>query len=82
MGSAAKRASLATILIVEDEFLARALLSDHLQGCGFMAFEATNADEAISTIEGGIPIDLLSLAISRKFVDVRDFGSGCLRVVA
>ena len=41
-----------------------------------MAFEATNADEAISTIEGGIPIDLLSLAISRKFVDVRDFGSG------
>jgi hypothetical protein len=29
-----------------------------------------------------VPIDLLSLAISRKFVDVRGFGSGCLRVVA
>ena len=31
MGSAAQRASLPTILIVEDEFLPRAMLSDHLQ---------------------------------------------------
>ena len=59
MGSAAQRASLPTVLIVDDEFLARALLSDHLQECGFMVFEAANADEAISTIETGIPIDLV-----------------------
>lgn len=38
-----------------------------------MLFEATNADGAISTIEAGIPIDLLSLAISRKVVDVPRF---------
>jgi DNA-binding NtrC family response regulator len=44
---------------VDDEFLARALLSDHLQECGFMVFEAANADEAITTIETGIPIDLV-----------------------
>ena len=59
MGSAEHRASLPTILIVEDEFLARAMLSDHLQECGFMVFEAGSADEAITTIETGIPIDLV-----------------------
>jgi DNA-binding NtrC family response regulator len=59
MGSAAQRASLPTILIVEDEFLPRAMLSDHLQECGFMVFEAANADEAITTLETGIPIDLV-----------------------
>jgi CheY-like chemotaxis protein len=55
MGSAASRASLPTILIVEDEFLARAMLSDHLQGCGLLVLEAANADEAISTINSGLP---------------------------
>jgi DNA-binding NtrC family response regulator len=59
MGSAASRASLPTILIVEDEFLARAMLSDHLQECGFMVFEAANADEAIKIIETGLPINLV-----------------------
>jgi DNA-binding NtrC family response regulator len=59
MGSAAQRASLPTILVVEDEFLARAMLSDHLQECGFMVFEAANADEAITTIKSGLPINLV-----------------------
>ena len=35
------------------------MLSDHLQECGFMVFEAANADEAITTIQTGIPIDLV-----------------------
>jgi len=56
MGSAASRASLPTILIVEDEFLARAMLSDHLQECGFMVFEAPSADEAIKIIETRVAI--------------------------
>lgn len=59
MGSAAQVASLPTILIVEDEFLARAMLSDHLQECGFMVFEAANTDEAINTIEAGISVDFV-----------------------
>src|SRR6187549_3800995 len=33
--------------------------SDHLQECGFMVFEAANADDAITTIETGIPIGLV-----------------------
>jgi CheY-like chemotaxis protein len=59
MKSAGQRAPLPTVLIVEDEFLPRAMLSDHLQECGFMVFEAANADEAINTIESGIPVDLV-----------------------
>jgi DNA-binding NtrC family response regulator len=59
MGSAGQRAALPTILIVEDEFLPRAMLSDHLQECGFMVLEAANADDAIKTIQTGIPIDLV-----------------------
>ena len=34
------------ILVVDDEFLIRALLSDHLQECGFKVLEAASADEA------------------------------------
>jgi CheY-like chemotaxis protein len=59
MGWGGQRAALPTILIVEDEFLPRTMLSDHLQECGFMVFEAANADEAITTIETGVPIDLV-----------------------
>ena len=34
-----------TILVVEDEFLIRAMLSDYLQECGFKVLEASSADE-------------------------------------
>jgi len=33
------------ILVVEDEFLIRAMLSDYLQDCGFKVLEASSADE-------------------------------------
>ena len=40
-----------TILVVDDEFLIRAFLSDHLQECGFKVLEAVSADEALQIIE-------------------------------
>src|SRR5215469_5706733 len=80
MGSAAQVASLPTILIVEDEFLARAMLSDHLQECGFMVFEAANADEAINTIEAGIPVDLVADSRAASLVAWRATGSELARV--
>lgn len=40
-----------TILVVDDEFLVRALLADHLQSCGFRVLEAASADEAIGIIQ-------------------------------
>ena len=49
-----------TILVVEDEFLIRAMLSDYLQECGFKVLEASSADEAVGIIENvDVVIDLL-----------------------
>lgn len=49
-----------TILVVEDEFLIRAMLSDYLQGCGFKVLEGSTADEALAIIEKlAVPIDVV-----------------------
>lgn len=49
-----------TILIIDDEALIRAMLSDYLQECGFKVLEASNADEAILIIEqSDVIIDLV-----------------------
>ena len=49
-----------TILVVEDEFLIRAMLSDYLQGCGFKVLEGSTADEAVAIIENiDVQIDLV-----------------------
>jgi DNA-binding NtrC family response regulator len=49
-----------TILVVEDEFLIRAMLRDYLQECGFKVLEGSTADEAVAIIENmGTQIDLV-----------------------
>jgi CheY-like chemotaxis protein len=49
-----------TILVVEDEFLIRVMLSDYLQGCGFKVLEGSTADDAIAIIEKlDVPIDVV-----------------------
>ena len=49
-----------SVLIVEDEPLVRAALSDYLQQCGFRVLEASTANEAISIIlQPDIDIDLV-----------------------
>lgn len=56
------------VLVVEDEFLIRMLVADHLRDAGFTVVEAFNGDEAISILTAGAPIDLV-------FTDVRMPGS-------
>ena len=58
----------AWILVVEDEFLIRVMVSDTLREVGLNVIEASSADEAISILQTGITIDLL-------FSDVRMPGS-------
>ena len=49
-----------TILVVEDEFLIRAMLSSYLQECGFKVIEGSTADEAVAIIENmDVQIDLV-----------------------
>ena len=58
-----------TILVVEDEYLLRVMLTDHLQGCGFKVLDGSSADDAISIIEhAGMFIDVV-------FSDIRMPGS-------
>jgi DNA-binding response OmpR family regulator len=62
--SAAKKISskprTSTLLVVEDEFLIRAMLSDYLQECGYKVLEASTGDEALAIIENvDVVIDLV-----------------------
>lgn len=61
-------AGLITVLVVEDEFLIRMLVADHLRDAGFVVIEAFNGDEAIDILTTGTVIDLV-------FTDVRMPGS-------
>lgn len=58
-----------TILVVDDEYLLRAMLSDYLQECGFKVLEASSADEAVSIIE------MVEVTIDLVFTDVSMPGS-------
>lgn len=66
--SAPTPSSKSRILIVEDEWLIRMMLSDELRDAGYEVVEASNADEAIAILQTGLPIDLV-------FSDVRMPGS-------
>lgn len=52
------------ILVVEDEFLIRLLVADHLRESGFIVLEAFNGEEAIAILKSGALVDLV-------FTDVR-----------
>ena len=56
------------VLVVEDEFLIRMLIADHLRDAGFTVIEAFNGDEAIALLTAGVVFDLV-------FTDVRMPGS-------
>ena len=52
------------LLVVEDEPLVRAMITEYVQECGYLTFEATNAEAAKRILAGPVPIDIL-------FSDVR-----------
>ena len=56
------------VLVVEDEFLIRTMVSDALRDAGLAVIEAIDADEAMRVLQSGVAIDLM-------FTDVRMPGS-------
>jgi CheY-like chemotaxis protein len=48
-----------TVLVVEDEFLVRATVSDELRSAGFMVFEANDCAEALEVLGTHPVVDLL-----------------------
>jgi CheY-like chemotaxis protein len=49
----------ATILIVEDDVLVRAMTADELREQGYSVVEAASADEALSVLHSNVGVDLL-----------------------
>jgi DNA-binding response OmpR family regulator len=49
----------ATILVVEDEVLVRAVVSDFLRGCGYRVLEAATGEEAEALFLADEPIEIL-----------------------
>ncbi|MGQ7793374.1 response regulator [Faunimonas sp. B44] len=47
------------VLIVEDDVLVRAFVSDELRAAGFQVIEAANADEAWAFLSAGSPVDVV-----------------------
>lgn len=47
------------VLLVEDEPLVRLVVSELLFESGFRVIEAANADEALSVLESGLPVDVV-----------------------
>lgn len=48
-----------TILVVEDEWLIRAMLCDHLRSRGYRVIEARDADEALTVLKTGLKVDVV-----------------------
>ena len=47
------------VLLVEDEALIRATMSDHLRECGFSVVEVGSADEAVNILKSDRTVDLV-----------------------
>jgi CheY-like chemotaxis protein len=66
-GEAARQQG-AIVLVVEDEWIVRMAVADHLRGCGYRVLEAANADEAIAAFDANDEVALL-------FTDIQMPGS-------
>jgi CheY-like chemotaxis protein len=48
-----------SVLIVEDDVLLRLVTAEDLRAAGYGVIEASNADEAMTILDSGVPIDLV-----------------------
>jgi CheY-like chemotaxis protein len=48
-----------TVLVVEDEFLVRAMVSEYLREHGYEVVEAADAAEALAVFEAGAPVHIV-----------------------
>jgi two-component system, response regulator PdtaR len=68
LANTSQREHVPTVLVVEDDFLVRAVAVAHLQDCGFAIVEAQTADEAAAILRG-------DRRIAAVFSDVQTPGS-------
>jgi CheY-like chemotaxis protein len=58
----------AIVLVVEDEWIVRTAVADHLRGCGYRVLEAGNAGEVVAAFDANDEVALL-------FTDIQMPGS-------
>jgi DNA-binding response OmpR family regulator len=63
------RAKPATIVLVEDEFLIRVSMADHLRDCGFRVLDAGSAAEAQTLFQSVEPIELMISDVNMPGMD-------------
>ena len=78
MADPANNAGKTTILVVEDEILLRAMISDELRDHGHTVIEAVNADEAVSVLRSHIRVDVVFTDM--RMPGVLD-GAGLVRLI-
>jgi CheY-like chemotaxis protein len=77
-----KSARIPTILVLEDEWMLRDMVCDHLRETGWAVYEAASGEEALAKLDA-LPIDIV-------FTDIRlngslngwDVGEACRRKIA
>lgn len=48
-----------TVLVVEDEVIIRLAIAVYLRDCGYVVLEAASAEEAVTILNAGIPVDVV-----------------------
>jgi CheY-like chemotaxis protein len=48
-----------TILVVDDEIIARAVIADYLRECGYRVFEAGTPEEAMTILNSDLEVDIV-----------------------
>jgi CheY-like chemotaxis protein len=55
-----------TVLVVDDEVIARMVISEYLRHCGYRVIEAANSDEALAVLQHAeISVDLVLCGMSQ-----------------
>ena len=48
-----------SILVIDDEIIARSVIADYLRACGYRVFEAGNADDAVTILNSDLDINIV-----------------------
>ena len=59
-------AAVETVLVVDDEVIARMVISEYLRHCGYRVIEAANSDEALAVLQyAEIPVEVVLCGMSQ-----------------
>jgi CheY-like chemotaxis protein len=64
--SRSSASAIETVLVVDDEVIARMVISEYLRHCGYRVIEAANSDEALAVLQHAeIPVNVVLCGMSQ-----------------